>query len=53
MLVTELICLQSIMANSEDFVKQGDNQKEIMNEFQKKVIGRMMRRTLNQIPAYR
>jgi hypothetical protein len=53
MLVTELICLQNIRANSEDFVLQGDNKMETMNEFQKRVIGRMMRRTLNQIPAYR
>ena len=53
MLVTELICLQNIRANSENFVEQGDNKKETMNDFQKRVIGRMMRRTLNQIPAYK
>ena len=45
MLVTELICLQNIRAKSED--------KDIMNDFQRKVLGRMMRRTLNQIPAYK
>ena len=53
MLVTELICLQTIRANSEKFVSEGDNKKETMNDFHKRVIGRMMRRTLNQIPAYK
>jgi hypothetical protein len=47
MLVTELVCLQNIRANSE---LAGD---KVMNDYQKKCIGRMMRRTLNQIPAYR
>ena len=31
MLVTELICLQNIRANSENFVSQGDNKMETMN----------------------
>lgn len=47
MLVTELICLQNIRVNADK------HEGKIMNDFQKKVIGRLMRRTLNQIPAYK
>lgn len=48
MLVTELICLQNIRANAE-----ARDDSSIMNDFQKLVVGRLMRRTLNQIPAYK
>ena len=52
MLVTELICLESIRTSSEKYKIDGTNKKETMNAHQKRVIGRLMRRILNQIPVY-